>query len=78
MSKDLKLGRQRDSDGGLLEEKRSLQREEPWQRLSGGSVPSRVWGRENRGAVGDEGGEVTGMGWPDHVGRQMDFGFDFQ
>lgn len=35
-------------------------------------------GAENRGAVGDEGGEVTGMGWPDHVGRQMDFGFDFQ
>lgn len=56
MSKDLKLGRQRDSDGGLLEEERSLQREEPWQRLSGGSVPSRGCGRDNRGAVGDEGG----------------------
>lgn len=24
------------------------------------------------------GGKVTGMGWPDHVDRQMDFGFDFQ
>lgn len=33
---------------------------------------------EPGGASGDEGREVTGMGWPDHVGCLKDFGFDSQ